>query len=634
MTRIASQQNIILNTISIILMSIFILYIQNYLFTFSGDLAHHYALVDNLSKYLGVNNSFGNLGEMANYPNFSHWLAVIFGALFDSNISGMSFVSVLSLLTIWLTISIFILHLKPLESFLTLLLILLFGIFSDQIGAFYGKEIVGNFFYSQLVAEAFAFLVLLVTFFMFERKRLLVLVLMLSSLLLPFFHLLPAMQILGLSFLIAFHDMYKSKKFDYTVLSILFIGLVLFLLHPSFADMRSIGNNNGDLSFPFMPSPTELDYDVTILLILVSIVLPLYFIISEKFVKYTPIKIISLFSLSNSILMLLQTIALSMGHGSEYAVKKYIFTLITLMVVLICILIAFFANKFLENKYDYTIALPRFFVASIFSSILIVMQLGHSPSYLLDNLKDIEKNLHKYENNYTQDRDKHKAIYLDRNNVLQYMFSISILEHPRDGFGMTLLSGSNIENAIYSNDVSYIFVKNNYFIDKTSKNFVSNNSAFLNLEGYFALDKETFLRAMETKYSDIQSDNGLKISEVPQILKSGWNNIENWGVWSSADVASLFVQYPLNKTYNNFSFTANSWYKDRNITVKINGIDCGSLIIYANKNREYSVSCPIDFRYNLKIDFYIEDGNVSPKKLKLSEDSRNLGIGLSNVKVY
>ena len=633
MIRAKNEINILLNIIGIIFLSIFILHIKDHLFTYSTDLAHHYALIDNLSKYSSVNNSFGNLGEMAYYPNWSHRLASIFGGFYVSNIAGLSFVSIFSLAIIWLIISFFILNLKPFISILTLLFILIVGLFSNYIGAFHGKEIIVNFFYSQLVGEAFAYIVLFTAYFLFERRKLLIFMLLVSSLLLEFFHLLPAIQILGLSFLIVFYDMYKKKKFDYIVLSILFAGLVLFIFHPSFEAMQSIGDNNGHLSFPFMRHPTEINYSIIILLILFSVIISVNFIMSEKYITFTSIRLLSFFSLSNSTLMALQTIALSLGHGSEYAVKKYIFTLITLTVILCCILIAFSANKFFENRYKFEITLPKFFVGSIFSSIIIVMQLSNSQSYSLNHLKEIEKNLQIYEQNYIQDSDRHKAMYLDKSNILQYMFSISVLEHPRDSLGMTLLS-SNIENAIYSDEISYIFIKNNYFNDETSKNFVANNSAFLNPEGYFVLDKKTFLRAIETKYSDIQTDNGLKISAMPQILKTGWHNIENWGVWSSEHISTIFLRYSANKTFNKFSFTANAWHKDKNVTIQINGIDCGSLTISSNKQQEYTANCIIAPANNLRVDFYIEDWNTSPKKLNLSEDARNLGIGLINFRLH
>lgn len=613
------------NLLGVLAIIIFTLFIANYSFTSSVDLAHHYALVDNLSKYLGVNNSFGNLGEMAYYPNYTHWLAVISGSFFNSNIFGVSFISILSIVVIWLVISIFILYLKPIVSLLTLMIILIFGLFSSYIGAFYGKEIVGNFFYSQIVAESLAFIVLYIAFILFEKRRILLFLLLFFSMVLAFFHLLPAMQILGVSFLIAFFDIYKTKKIDFLSMGFLIIGSILFLLHPSFIAMQSIGGHNGSLNFPFMPSVTGVDYTILAILFLVSFVISLYFILSKKFISFVSIRLLSFFSLSNSLLMVLQAIALSLNYGSEYAVKKYIFTLITMTVIQISILIAFLINILIEKRYKPEIIIPRIFIASIFTILIITMQFSNNPTYLLKDLTSIEKNLQELKRENIPKNLTDKTIYLDQNNILRYMYSISILEHPRDNFGMKLLSSRNIFNDIISSNISYITAQKN-------NRYVSYSEIF-DVQGYSILNKEKFVSLAEIKIPDIFKENGLKISKVAHVFQAGWNDVEPWGGWSAKNKASLYLKYPINKTFSQFTFVANSWYKDRNVSVFINDIDCGSVLVSRGAAKKYTIQCPIKFENNLRIDFYVEDWNISPKKLKISEDVRNLGIGLQNIKL-
>lgn len=602
---------------------VFLLFISKYLFSSSVDLAHHYALIDNLSKYLTVNEQYENLGAMSLYPNFSHWLAVIWGAFFNSNMVGMSCVSMLSLVVIWFVIAIFILNLPPVVSLLSFLFIFIVGLFSNDLRALYGQEIIGNFFYSQLVGESIAFSVLLLAFFLFEKIKILTPILLFSSLLLAYFHLLPALQILGLSFLIILFDVYTKKKIDYSLLLWFAGGAGLFLFHPSFEAMRLISANNGVLSFPFMSSSDDINYITLFSLFVVSFFMSVYFIFSDKFTLYKSMKLLSFFSLSSSILMLLQTIALFLGYGSEYAVKKYIFTLVSLLTIQICVVIAYHINVFFERKYRIEFCLPHIFVASVFSILMITSGLCVKPNFLLSELVRTEKKLQAIISDYIPNKLKHKAIYLDENNVLGYMFSISILEHPMDFFGMKLLDGTARSN-ISNSDVSYI-------ISKIKNDGSDVNS---NYKGYSIITKDFFIKSLKARYMNIFSDDGLNINQVPESLQKGWNGSESWGVWSAENAASLNMISPINGVFNVFSFFATSWYKDRKVSVKINEIDCGEIIVSTGDAKNYTLNCPVNVKNDLHIVFYIDEWDISPKKLNLSDDARNLGVGLKNIKLY
>lgn len=123
----------------------------------SVDLAHHYALIVRISEHHSFDIVDLTLGEMNFYPRLSHVIAAVVATIVGSNLLGMQ---VVTLLSVSLLLGIYIYALRGLPRQLamasTLVLAFLFllnrYLFKFEV---HGAEVIDNFFFSQLVAQAF-----------------------------------------------------------------------------------------------------------------------------------------------------------------------------------------------------------------------------------------------------------------------------------------------------------------------------------------------------------------------------------------------------------------------------------------------------------------------------------------------
>lgn len=159
---------------------------------------------------------------------------------------------------------------------------------------------------------------------------------------------------------------------------------------------------------------------------------------------------------------------------------------------------------------------------------------------------------------------------------------------------------------------------------------------------YVYFKSEDLLKSMKNPKKDIvkiiYSSDDLRMAEANSTLKNGWNNAEDWGVWSKDNIATIEIK-DINTNDKKFhlSFIATSWLVDRNITIKINGKFYANFLVAKDIRKQYSGGCnDINFKQNntMLVEFIVPDYDKSPKKLAISEDNRTLGIGLSSIKVF
>lgn len=624
-----------LNITSSIALIIFISLLSSYLFSASVDLAHHYLLVDNLSKYWHVNNAFGNLGEMAIYPNLSHWIAVAVGSIFGSNIVGLTIVTCCSIVALWMVLFLLIFELPRIVSYLSVSIILFFGLFTHFYNVFFGFEVIDNFFYSQIVAQSLAFLSIY-CFYIFEKnnKKLYgIIFLFFAALIIAFAHILPAMQLMVFAFIVILLDFWTKKKINFNYLLLMISSAILLLLHPSFAAMKKISQNDGALGFGF-PTDTFTISFITILTIIVS----LFLIFKKKSLIGTQsLKLIAIFALSSSLLLLLQILAVQFGYGSNYAVKKHMFSVFTLFIIELSILgsyaIYFKFNRF--KLYDQQAVAPKYFFAVLSTIFLLSIQIGigHNIKFHISDLKTLESKLISLHTKIVTEKDAHKIIYIDKNPLLSYLFSVSILEYPRNLASLALLSGKNIFSNVSDNIITSVVVKTDYFNNfHNEPNMSTNDFKVYN----FSDLRKSMKFVQEDIAKNIYSTNGLKISEASFILTKGWNDVESEGAWSKDHISTIEIKDINMSEKFNLSFVANSWLVDRNVTVNVNGMTCGNFQVLKNVDKKYIVSCnKMNLNNNnMVVEFIVSDYNKSPKSLNISEDRRTLGIYLSSIRIY
>src|SRR4051812_27855409 len=139
----------------------------------SVDVAHHYALVNWLAQHWSVaRDSTSILGEMTVYPRYSHALAAILSRLVGSPFLAMQIVASAAVVVTWAALALSSrLMARGASWFFTAALVVLLALNRRFLGLeVFGHEILGNFFFSQLAAQA-AFMVVLVSAAHSEFRR-------------------------------------------------------------------------------------------------------------------------------------------------------------------------------------------------------------------------------------------------------------------------------------------------------------------------------------------------------------------------------------------------------------------------------------------------------------------------------
>ena len=305
----------------------------------SVDLAHHYALVVRLSELWDLPAMLDpSLGEMNVYPRLAHQAAAIAGRITGSPLLGLQMVTLLSLLLLWASVAWIVQTLPRAAAIATSLMLaalLALNLATLQM-QLHGDEVVGNFFFSQLAGQAFVMAVIAGCLAMdasgkpdWLRNALLAGATWLAT----GIHLMPALELLCLMAALVALDLFqhwRQRRAGLLVAGLLGTVLVLAALamlvtHPSFRAMSSISKNNGTIFINHLGSVKALmNYSVLIAVLSAAIVWRwLALAKREDNRALLALKYIGAYGLAVSGLCLLQAVALKLGFGSEYAIKKY-----------------------------------------------------------------------------------------------------------------------------------------------------------------------------------------------------------------------------------------------------------------------------------------------------------------------
>lgn len=336
----------------------------------STDLAHHYALVARLSELWSMPYS-GNatLGEMNYYPRSSHIMAAIVGRVLGSVLLGMQFITLLSIVVFWISL-VYVALSVPKKSGWVVALLLSVALWINRTYIHMeltADEVIENFFYAQLVAQAFAVLVVAVSLAL-ERKgfhpTLRYALLVAGIYLAAGMHLLPALELLCFFAALVGVDLYqkgilRTRDWRAALVPVLLLltATAALLTHPSFAAMSGISNNNGSITGRTIQSMGAFMAYSGLIMVLSAGILLLWLRLDP--IKLAPhwlaLKYSALFGLAVSGLCLVQVLALQIGQGSEYSVKKYIFALNTCLLLELVLLLTFLVSRcWPAGRFDHT----------------------------------------------------------------------------------------------------------------------------------------------------------------------------------------------------------------------------------------------------------------------------------------
>jgi hypothetical protein len=611
----------------------------------SSDFAHHYSLVARLSQLWAMPTEVDfSLGEMNIYPRGSHVLAALLGMLFHSPFIGMHLVTLLSMMGAWAALGGVVLSLPKRAGLAALagLLILLGMGFSQHFRPdIFGVEDIVNFFYAQLVAQAFMLGAMLLALHLERRgvaAPLRYSVMIASSFVIASMHLLPASQLVCITLASIALDFLQdsqgglAQRLRAAVPALLFMGAAVaaLVLNPSFAAMREISKNDGEL-FPVLFTTPGRIAAYSVLILLVSALLTWTWVRMERALTrhFLALKYIGLFGLAASALCLLQIVLLHLGQGSAYAVKKHIFALNSVFFAELALLPSLLpalrrAPHSSDNGLFYgVLALPLLTAVAFLS-------LTQRPPYL--DASDVANLEHQLELRRDLSLPPHPGKHVYVMDVpgmpggIHYMMSIGVFSTPRTANSLDVLGNKPLSEP----DLVGIIITgpNSTYGQMEACRLPGSTDQLAMVEGVCAT------RELRKGRRHI----GFTIGDgQPGCALTGFSGAEPSGRWRSAADATIECQLPQLESgparslvLGGAPFLANGVARQR-LNLRINdGAQHSFEFVPGATPPEVSLPLPPDAEGKIVLHLALPDA-VSPKQLGMSNDARQLAWMLKSL---
>lgn len=412
----------------------------------SIDLAHHYALAFRIAHDWRLVPGDITLGEMNFYPPASHAAAAIVGTVLHSTFLGLQVTALASVALIWAAV-LALLFTLPARAALASSTVLAGLLWANHrwLGLdVHGSEIVGNYFYSQLVGQAMALLALAIAVHLEARRTPLhaAVFLVAATYCIASVHLLPSLELLGMSCLaqliqlLAMARPWKERG-PQLAAALLWMaaGLLAVLMNPSFAAMRKIAEINGNLTLVLFSSTARLVMLCLLSLGGAALLLQRWHREREQL---HALKFLGAYGAAVALLCLLQLVLLRFGFGSEYAIKKYAFGLMSFAFITVAVL----AGILLRRSSARIDQAPTW--TSIVATIIVIMTFGIAVEFSARRVKltdtsdivEIEQQLIAVQAGAMAPAADGKAnVVVDLKNqpwTINYLFSIALARTPRD----------------------------------------------------------------------------------------------------------------------------------------------------------------------------------------------------------
>ena len=627
------------------LLGFFVLFNIDSLWGGGLDIAHHYALAYRISEqWWSIAFPDPTLGEMNFYPRGGHIIAAIIGTVFNSTFIGIQITLLASIAVIWLSILV-ILNSMPqriaivaLLSFFILFLVNTFILRFDV----HGYEVIGNFFYSQLVAHAFLYLGLIFSINIEKKHGTLLAAVSLVPIMffIATIHLLPAVQILGLIggiSAIKIFTAYKNRE-DFSKLKIAAAAIIPvastigLVFHPSFSAMRTLAKANGTLVLHNIPYPAGI-ITLSILVLLISFLLFVRW--AKRKDNVIEAKYLAIYGAAVSAICILQYDLTYYDMGSDYSVKKYGFSLLTAMFIQLSMLVSIMIVK--SNNHNETNSvlsnsnITGKITLYVFGLIVLLLVVPGKKHLDASNIVELEKKITDLSYNKIPQAPAGKSNVViglrDAPNAINYLFSIALAKTSRD---------LALPDVYVANDLSDA---NKYYkIISSSDNpiYGSSNRCASSVPGNISvIDPFCFARLTESKKF---CENSLDFAKefISPLSLQGFSHREDLGRWTNSKTARFMCLTGGNR-YNSIELEMTPFIfeslKSQRLKISVNGIQTyeDSISIERNSNNPIIIdltNIPVSDEYI--IEFNTPDA-ISPKEVGLNLDERALAFSIQRI---
>jgi hypothetical protein len=629
--------------LGLLALSVLVLLLMNMdtMWATSVDLAHHYALVVRLSDLWTLPHALDpSLGEMNVYPRLAHQAAAILGRLAGSPLLGLQMVTVLSLLLFWAAVAWIVQTLPRAAAIATALMLaaLMMLNFSTLQMQVHGDEVAGNFFFSQLAAQGFVMAVIAACLTLdaaghpsWLRNVLLAGAVWLATSI----HLMPALELLcvmGVLVTLDLLQLWRQRRTGFPVAgmlapALLLAALALLATHPAFRAMSSISINNGTLATNHLASvKAVLNYSVLITALSGAIVWRwLAMERRESNRALLALKYVGAYGLAVSGLCLLQALAWKFGFGSEYAIKKYVAALNSVVLLELALLPVMFVRRLRlpaasAGAWDTAHAwlLPSALTAFAFhvATAPAVKMIDVSELASLEQQLVLRRDLlipaHAGEFTYVAGFDRLPP-------HLAYMMSIGLFQTPRSANAASILTNRAISDWKMAGS---IVTSEGSYMDKPECRRA------LPAQGIAVLDGRCLGRHLGGQRTRIDFGG----PQPGACTLQGFGDREQYSTWTVSTEASMSCPVPLiaGKSPSRIEIDAAAFLNkivSQRAIVSVNGAPPQTFVFDAAEPKKITVPLSGALGEQVEIRLSLPDAR-SPQELGLSGDQRKLGLAL------
>ncbi|WP_165092407.1 hypothetical protein [Caballeronia sp. SBC2] len=565
----------------------------------------------------------------------------------------MQITALASMIGIWIGIVIMLASLGPrvrIRALIAFAILLIANKLIFKVDIF-GSELVGNYFFSQLFAQAGLFWALAIALSL-ERARvpgwvrhafLVVAILVIESA-----HLLPALEALiclGILVLSDLVDRWKQTLapnragfFVHLIISatVLLGTAAAVIVHPTFNAMRMISENNGGLTVNRFGSLTSL-VGLALIVMVSSMLLLIRWQTSLAAIKrdILPFKYFGAFGVASSALFFLQRLALHFGQGSEYACKKYAVALVSILLIQVVLHIvarrATTSDKSDDGEWP-SHGLGDVVLPGIVIGLACFTVMPKNPELKVAQLRDLEVQTRQLAPLLAGRNPALPtiAVHLPAMNVmLDYMYTIAVFKAARNDMVMHLLANQGPK---HFNELGAIVTARN---DAT----YDDKACRLPFEtaGLVAIDAACHDRAQQTASLCRTDFDFTKAGAVNPSMLTGFSEAEEGGTWTESRNASFKCEWPSSagfKATHVDIVTSAFIYGDRQqrAMVSSNAAGASETTKFAHPGEVQTITLPlVESRPGLlTIDFALPDA-ISPKEAGMSVDGRQLGLQIKAI---
>jgi hypothetical protein len=582
----------------------------------SIDLARHVSLVDEIMKHGMVRDTGSNIGVMAMYPPLAHWVAAVIGW-----ISGSS-----GLVAIWLSAIVAVY--AAYYSIGRLVLIgspfiaapLFLGIFLllAKSHAQIGWEIIGNFFYPQIVGFAVYFGLI---FWLARQRTERVYPALLVGILSPIVYLIQPISGVHLTasvglFLIVEAVCIWAKQHRLSLIhiagaaSVGAAGLATLAFEPKVRVIILIAGNNGGLGFYFPYGMILLPVCLCVAMSLTNLTLAMRHHSTDQVDR-----IIGSAGVAAGVLMLLQYLAfVTLGSGSPYAVKKHVFIVVTIGAINLARLLA------KRSKIKPLAETWQSLAAVAFAFLATVTILWRSGGLNLEPFLRLQRFATYYAETNKNFRPGQTAVSSSAPATIGFLVSTTILKFP-------------VRQAIDEFALGAADHKEKYLLIDRPADALPCDELGGNI--YYEVVLSSCLDRVPLGTPLTFNDGGTGL----RFIGAGWSAPEPWGIWGTNQSKIVLTLPPKDyKLTAKVSAFLNLSHSHQAFNVSVNGhyVTTWTFALSDSGARDHTAILPasaIPKTGDTEIEFTATSALVSPMEFGGSVDPRKLGIGLISIMI-